>query len=84
MKIIKSRAEKRRQLGDGVVQSTLYIEDSGNATLSVYDCDHNEIKAAAVTKISILFHPIYIFSVTSISMNVCIFTILISFSIRNL
>ncbi len=32
---------------------TSYTEDSGNATLPVCHCDHNKIKAAAVTKYSL-------------------------------
>jgi hypothetical protein len=31
----------------------MYTEDSGNATPPVSHCDHNKIKAAAVTKLSI-------------------------------
>jgi hypothetical protein len=31
----------------------MYTEDSGNATPLVSHCDHNKIKAAAVTKLSI-------------------------------
>ncbi len=31
----------------------MYTEDSGNVTPPVSHCDHNKIKAAAVTKLSI-------------------------------
>ncbi len=41
------------QLDDGVVELTSYTEDSGNATLPVCHCDHNKIKATAVTKYSL-------------------------------
>ncbi len=41
------------QLDDGVVGLTSYTEDSGNAALPVCHCDHNKIKAAAVTKYSL-------------------------------
>jgi len=37
----------------------MYTEDSGNATPPVSHCDHNKIKAAAVTKLSIPSENLY-------------------------